>query len=66
MNIFRRVLQSSASENTGATTDDDLVVVRSPIVGHFTELQSRHRTFVKLGDVVEWVVLCIIDHEIDE
>lgn len=51
------------SENTGATTDDDLVVVRSPIVGTFYRASNPDtEPFVKLGDVVEsGRVLCIIE-----
>ena len=51
------------SENSRAGSDDDLIVVRSPIVGTFYRASNPDaEPFVRLGDFVEsGRVLCIIE-----
>jgi oxaloacetate decarboxylase alpha subunit len=64
MNIFKEGSTTKpSSESTGASTENDLVVVRSPIVGTFYRASNPDtEPFVKLGDFVEsGRVLCIIE-----
>jgi len=51
------------ADSSGATAENDLVIVRSPIVGTFYRASNPEaEPFVKLGDLVEsGQVLCIIE-----
>ncbi len=51
------------AESSGATAENDMVIVRSPIVGTFYRASNPDaEPFVKLGDLVEsGQVLCIIE-----
>ena len=57
------VLQASASSAGGERADDDLVMVKSPMVGTFYESASPGSPpFVEVGDTVEkGKTLCIIE-----